>query len=932
MGDLWRTKLYQKYFRRSIDTLQAKTPANVNIKEKFSQTTDRNVPSYATRDNETVSNGGIREMQPQLSFSLTPISSSEVRRQSEASAQPTTIKPFLGPKAFSSCKSPKSSKLSTAQRLFSKNRFIKCIPACPHKTCSQKVSSFVLQQPVLSNDRAAIRSVCRSSDICSSDKLGGESVEIKRSSNNCLPGRFFAGLPRFELLKKSNKIDLKYFDRIRLDHKLGQIESDTNTQIRISGNHMGHRKQYQKHQYEKDTEDRKGSTSNTRSSLLDLEKSKVITGSASVRRIRGATGAFELPIIAKSREQTKLATTGSKSGCSRDSPSGCGLVVGKCAQNLSNICEKSNFFPVHRRIGLGLGSRTQWQSDVSAVEDNSKSVAYKHQGTFCSLRVHKNTYRNIERPGYCSAVRQPNGNLPYKKTRRYEVGEFAKAVKTPVGVVSSSEYNTPSTIHSRAIQLSGRLPLPQETFRRVESVPACHQENFRAMGRPGNRLVRKQTVSCSTAICQPRSEGQESGIHERIQSELGLQTSLGVPSTCVDATSPTASQQCRRDVRDHSTQVGEVFLESRSAQEGHCSTLSNSQPAASFTRFDVSSSSSRSNQIIFGGLENSGWSSLIKDWSPDNVALLENSWRKSTLRSYKSAWDRWVRWCTSNSVCHSNPSATHLALFLCHLHKNLNLAPRTIKVHKSVVCIFSNPSNLISLGSHPLVSRIIKGIELSKPPVVKKKIWDVSVLIKWLTENPPQEDSIFQLSRHVALLLLLSSGRRIHDLTLLHVDSENMIATNDSLIFWPKFGSKTDSARFRQSGWQVKSSHIKNLDIPFWTFKLISLSENRRKARVNLTNLFITTRGVVKAASRSVIAGWVRTALESVGIEAPPGSVRSAVASNNFDSLPLDEVLKKGNWRSEATFFKHYFKEVNRVDFNSSQTPNLLNESFKALS
>lgn len=75
----------------------------------------------------------------------------------------------------------------------------------------------------------------------------------------------------------------------------------------------------------------------------------------------------------------------------------------------------------------------------------------------------------------------------------------------------------------------------------------------------------------------------------------------------------------------------------------------------------------------------------------------------------------------------------------------------------------------------------------------------------------------------------------------------------------------------------------------------------------------------------------MKTVFESVGIDAAPGSVRSAVASKSFNTLPLDEVLSKGNWRSEATFFKHYFKEINYVDFSSSQRPNMLNKSFEPL-
>ena len=931
MGELRRSKLYQRYFRRHVDPFQAKASTNVKFNAQFKEIANQKVPSYATRGNNIAPNGGVREMQPQFSFPFTSLSSSEVRRRAETRPQLEAVKWFLGSETFSSRQSPKSAEFSTAQRFSSQNRLNKCLSTCTYKTSSQKVPSCIVQQPVLSDDRSTVRSLGRSGSVRSTDKLGSKPVKIQRCSYNRIPGRFFTRKSGPEHPTKSDKINHKYLDRIRMDHKLGEINLGSNAQIRIPRDYMGHQKEYKIYQFKEVTKDKKSSTSDKRSSGLDLEKSEVIAGSASVRRFCGPFGPFELSIATKSCEQARRMSAGSNTRYTRSSCSRRELVVGKCAKKLPNLPEESNCFCVNRCVRLGLGFGTQWQNDVGPLEGYTKTMAYKRQGALCSSRDRKKTHRKFEGSGHSDTVRQPNCNFPHKEASRYKISAATRTVKTPPGDVSPSTHSNSPTIHSGTLQSDGRQSIPQEANRRMESVPICYPEDLRAMGYSRDRFVRDRIISSGTSICKPRSERQESGLHKRVQSEMDFQSGVGISSACINATSVAASEHCDRVVHNHSSEVGKIFLESRSSAESHCTSFPNSKSTTPSNRSDDRSSPVRSKQITIGGLENSGWSNLVKDWASENVALLESSWRKSTLHSYKAAWNRWLQWCNSNSVCHINPSATQLALFLCYLHTELNLAPRTIKVHKSVVCTFSNPSNVYSLGSQPIVARILKGIELSKPPIVKKNIWDVSEMIKWISDNPPQENSLFQLSRHVALLLLLSSGRRIHDLTLLHIGSDDMITTKDSLIFWPKFGSKTDSARFRQSGWELKSGQIKNLDIPFWSNKLISESESRRNARENLTNLFITTRGVVKAASRSVIAGWIRTAFECVGIKASPGSVRSAVASKNISSLPLDEVLSIGNWRSETTFFKHYFKEVNRVDFNSNQEPNSLNDSFKAL-
>jgi hypothetical protein len=61
--------------------------------------------------------------------------------------------------------------------------------------------------------------------------------------------------------------------------------------------------------------------------------------------------------------------------------------------------------------------------------------------------------------------------------------------------------------------------------------------------------------------------------------------------------------------------------------------------------------------------------------------------------------------------------------------------------------------------------------------------------LDWLQSHPP-DLSIFQVSRHLAVLLLLASGHRIHDLTLIDLDEDYSQILDKVIIFWPRFGSK----------------------------------------------------------------------------------------------------------------------------------------------
>lgn len=86
-----------------------------------------------------------------------------------------------------------------------------------------------------------------------------------------------------------------------------------------------------------------------------------------------------------------------------------------------------------------------------------------------------------------------------------------------------------------------------------------------------------------------------------------------------------------------------------------------------------------------------------------------------------------------------------------------------------------------------LVRQALKAICNSQ--IVDKKhekapIWDTDVLSNWLLTNLPNQDSLFECSARAAVILLLCSGRRVHDLILLDIETNNCLISDDSIIFW----------------------------------------------------------------------------------------------------------------------------------------------------
>lgn len=349
-------------------------------------------------------------------------------------------------------------------------------------------------------------------------------------------------------------------------------------------------------------------------------------------------------------------------------------------------------------------------------------------------------------------------------------------------------------------------------------------------------------------------------------------------------------------------------LKSRACAPPNCNIESQKSPVG----FNDQSSPSSGGRHNLGDLVNTGWGHQTKGWSDQDMKLLSEAWRPSTRKTYQRPWSRWLSWCSSMNIDSHNPLPQHLAQFLAHLHHSVGLALRSILLHKSVVATLSNPDNSSTLSSHPIVLKIIKGISASRLIHPSRSTWDISTLLNWIRDHRPSSQSFFEVSRHLAILFLLASGRRVHDLTLLQLDSTHFQASDDFIILWPCFGSKTDSNSFQQSGWRFTMAPAEDhlWCIPYW-MRIFHTLRAKRIGSTLIPSLFISTYGRVRQASRALIAGWVSTALKAANIPFPPGSFRAAVNSSLArDNLPLDVIMMRGNWRSADTFLRYYYKPL----------------------
>lgn len=578
-----------------------------------------------------------------------------------------------------------------------------------------------------------------------------------------------------------------------------------------------------------------------------------------------------------------------------------------------NTLSSSGSFFGNRCFRHGLGCATQRSSSVGQLDPRGKTPTLQpKRAVGCTARC------SVPRPiigGELSSntERQQDGRSSVTEGRRYKIHTPNKYNSSNFNNIRPKSHTLQYSPHTGQVQQSGRSSVsPPATTGMAFNAGLC-RNGIHETRDSNDRPFRLKDSSCSLQLCVSRSKRSTSNISRCLQHPMALPASMGVSTTVSSTESPGTSEPVLGDFFVSSPPVGESILASRPQGTSFEGTTNTDQFTQTSSRHCNGPSTTEGQSNNPRSMEMWGWSEAIESWNSEQQSLLKNSWRPSTLKTYEIAWKRWVSWSNDQNVNHNNPTGAQLAQFLSELCLKNKMSYNTILLHKSVVATLCNPERSGNLSSHVLVKHILKSIALKTPKVPKAPVWDTNNLITYMTRYNIDINNIYQTSRHTAALLLLCSGRRVHDLTLLRTDPDHYIScdSDNYIIFWPEFGSKTDNSNYSQSGWKIKSNEtIRNLNPLFWVERTITLLSERRSASKS-SNLFITVRRNAKPASRTVIAGWIKTLLKEAGIDATPGSTRSAVASKSWlNNDSIDDILARGNWRSANTFHQFYKRDI----------------------
>ena len=137
--------------------------------------------------------------------------------------------------------------------------------------------------------------------------------------------------------------------------------------------------------------------------------------------------------------------------------------------------------------------------------------------------------------------------------------------------------------------------------------------------------------------------------------------------------------------------------------------------------------------------------------------LLLSSWRQKTSQSYDSLSKKWISWCTERQCDPVSGLIEDMVNFLAHLYKE-GYQYRSLNAYRSAIASMHTPIDGVSIGQHPLVSRLFKGAFQSHRPLSRyQDTWDVSVVLHHIGEYQlGQSLTLKQLSLRTVMLLALT--------------------------------------------------------------------------------------------------------------------------------------------------------------------------------
>ena len=509
-------------------------------------------------------------------------------------------------------------------------------------------------------------------------------------------------------------------------------------------------------------------------------------------------------------------------------------------------------------------------------------------------------------------------------------------------MVSSEPNKSSDKTHSGEIQCPGRSVKQnnQTDLNRMGSQSIGCERSFSNDPISQFRSVRNSSKSQTSTVCISDS-GPKGTFNRRSHNELESHTRLCVSSFPSHSLSDKQNKNSSVQSGIDSPLLAQQNVVSRTTQSVDIITNNSpdkTKPTRTAPRKVFASKSRSSATSRMGIIQQSIRDKKISKEVADHVSRAR---RESTRKVYDAKWRVFVDWTNQKQINPIKASPTVIADFLIFLFRDKKCQVSTIKGYRSTISNTLKFKSGYDIGSHPIISELIKSFETQRP--VERSLapkWDLSLVLSHICKapfEPLHEASLLHLSMKTAFLLTMATARRVSEVHAFAIDKEHFRFSNidGSLIIRTQVGflaknqlptRAPDSIKIpKLSNFCAKNDSFSRLLCPIRAIKVYL--KRTKILRKNRNRLFIPTRGD-HDINKSTISKWVKYTIKHAykaistnqikPLKIRAHELRALSASwAYFNFIPLDEIIKAAVWSNSSIFASHYLRDF------SSQTSNL---------
>ena len=301
------------------------------------------------------------------------------------------------------------------------------------------------------------------------------------------------------------------------------------------------------------------------------------------------------------------------------------------------------------------------------------------------------------------------------------------------------EWRLQNNLQISAQHLPGHLNVraDQESRMLLESRPLDVSNNSGEMGAFGDRSLCIPADTPAPKVCQLETRSLSSAFR-CIFNELERHSGVCLSALCSDRALSTAG----KDTECETASSGGPSV----ASTDLVPTITTSVHRSSSVIPNITQTGDERQSVSPSGQPTTGWMETIRqrydtaDISEATRNLLLAAWRKNTTSTYASAWSKWVGWCDRRQV---NPLSAPLSLILEFLKDQFEegKAYRSLNVFRSALSALLLEIDSFKVGSHPLVSQLLKGAFNLKPPKPRySHTWSVGKVLDFIKSLGPNKD------------------------------------------------------------------------------------------------------------------------------------------------------------------------------------------------